>query len=334
MSFRVLITDYAWPNLDIERAILAEVDAEIVVAPQGAPDEMVALAKDVDAILTCWRQLPPEALDVAPRCRIVSRYGIGLDNIPVAHATELGIVVTNVPDFCLDEVAEHMLALLFACGRRIVPLVDATRQGLWNQDGLRGMPRLRGQVLGLVGYGNIAQAVAERARAFGLQVMAYTPRLTPDALAPWGRATNDLSVLLAVADYVSLHLPLTPATRGLINGDALAMMKPSAYLINTSRGPIIDEAALITALDAGQIAGAALDVLSSEPPSATHPLLNHPRVIATPHAAFYSEAAIVDLTTKAARHVVQALRGEVPQRVVNPAVLEQANCRLPRSSRS
>jgi D-3-phosphoglycerate dehydrogenase len=330
MSFRVLITDYAWPNLDIERAILDEVGAEIVVAPTGSAEEIIALAADVNAILACWKQVPTAALDAAPRCCIVSRYGIGLDNIPVDHATQLGIVVTNVPDFCLDEVAEHTLALIMACGRRIVPHVAATRQGIWNQQLAPGMPRLRGQTLGLVGYGNIAQAVAQRARALGMEIIAYTPRLAPDALAPWGRATNDLNELLAVADYVSLHLPLTPATRGLIDADALRRMKPTAYLINTSRGAIVDENALLAALDQGQIAGAALDVMSSEPPAPDHPLLRHERVIATPHVAFYSEAAIVDLATKAARHVAQALRGEVPDRVVNPAVLTQENCRLAR----
>lgn len=330
MSFRVLITDYAWPNLEIERAILDEVGAELVVASSGTADEIVGLAAGVDAILTCWKQVPPAALDAATRCRIVSRYGIGLDNIPVAHATALGMVVTNVPDFCLDEVAEHTLALLMACGRRIVPHAEQTRQGVWSQAGARGMPRLRGQTLGLVGYGNIAQAVAQRARAFGLEVMACTPRLAADALAPWGRATNDLDVLLAAADYVSLHVPLTPETRGLINGARLAQMKPTAYLINTSRGAIINEDSLLAALKDGQIAGAALDVMSSEPPSPDHPLLRHPRVITTPHVAFYSEAAIVDLATKAARHVAQALRGEVPDRVVNRAVLAQANCRLAR----
>ena len=328
MSFRVLITDYAWPTLEIERAILDEVGAEIVVAPNGTGEEIIALASDVDAILTCWKQVPAAALDVATRCRIVSRYGIGLDNIPVAHATELGMVVTNVPDFCLDEVAEHTLALLMACGRRIVPQVEMTRQGQWNQSLARGMPRLRGQTLGLVGYGNIAQAVAERARALGLQIIAYTPRLAPDALAPWGRATNDLSEVLVVADYVSLHLPLTEASRGLINAAALAKMKPTAFLINTSRGAILDEAALLAALESGQLAGAALDVMTTEPPSSDHPLLHHPRVIATPHVAFISEAAIVDLATKAARHVAQALRGEIPARVVNPLVLQQENCRL------
>jgi D-3-phosphoglycerate dehydrogenase / 2-oxoglutarate reductase len=329
MSFRVLITDYAWPTLDIERAILDEVGADIVVASTGTADEIIDLAPEVDAILTCWQQVPAAALDVATRCRIVSRYGIGLDNIPVAHATELGIVVTNVPDFCLDEVAEHTLALLLACGRRIVPNAEATRRGAWNQTLAAGMPRLRGQTLGLVGYGNIAQAVAERARALGLQVIAYTPRLAQDALASWGRATNDLAELLAAADYVSLHLPLTEATCGLFDAAALAQMKPTAYLINTSRGAIIDEDALLAALESRQIAGVALDVMSSEPPPPDHPLLHHARVIATPHIAFYSEAAIVDLATKAAHHVAQALRGEVPSRVVNPAVLKKPHCRIP-----
>src|SRR5262249_13156417 len=157
---------------------------------------------------------------------------------------------------------------------------------------------------------------AQRARALGLEIIAYTPRLAPDALAPWGRATNDLAELLTVADYVSLHLPLNAATRGLINAESLAKMKPSAYLINTSRGAIIDDNALLAALESGQIAGAALDVMSSEPPPPDSPLLHHPHVIATPHVAFYSEAAIIDLATKAARHVAQALRGQVPDRVV------------------
>lgn len=325
---RVLITDYAWPTLDVEAAILGRVGAELVVAQTGDPAELTALAADVDAILTCWKQVPVAALDAAVRCRIVSRYGIGLDNIPVARATELGMVVSNVPDFCLDEVAEHTLMLLLACARRLPEQMAVTRGGAWTQAVARGVPRLRGQTLGLVGYGNIGRAVAERTRGLGLRVMAYTPRLAPDALAPWGAATNDLHTLLAAADYVSLHVPLTPQSRGMMDAAALAAMKPGAHLINTARGALVDEAALLAALDAGRLAGAALDVLGSEPPPPDHPLLRHPRVIATPHTAFYSEAAIVDLTTKAARHVAQALAGQVPDRVVNPAVLAQPNCRL------
>ena len=330
-AYRVLITDYTWPDLEAERRQLAPLDAELVVARTGAPDELTALAADVDAILTCFKQVPPAALEVAPRCRIVSRYGIGLDNIPVELATQLGIVVTNVPDFCWEEVADHTLALVLACARRIVHFAQSTRQGVWRNQTTPPMTRLRGQVLGLIGYGNIGRTVAEKAHALGLRVMAYTPRLAADAVSPWGTATNDLDELLAAADYVSLHLPATPDSRGLIDAAALRRMKPTAYLINTARGAIVDEAALVAALQEGRIAGAALDVLSQEPPPADHPLLHMDNVIVTPHAAFYSAEAITDLATRAARHVAQTLAGDVPDHVVNPAVLDQPNCRLHRA---
>ncbi|MCC6166290.1 MAG: C-terminal binding protein [Caldilineaceae bacterium] len=333
--YHVLVTDYAWPTLEIERTLLAAVDADLMVSESGAPDDLLRLAPQADAILTCFKQIPPAVLDAAPRCRIVSRYGIGLDNIPVEHATRLGIVVTNVPDFCLDEVADHTLALLLACARRIVDYAQATRAGVWSQQSARPMARLAGQTLGLVGqtlglvgYGNIAARVAQKARALGLEIMAYTPRLSADALAPWGRATNDLGELLAQADYISIHAPLTEATRGLIDAWALRRMKPTAYLINTARGAIVDERALRWALLEGRIAGAALDVLSQEPPAADHPLLGLENVILTPHAAFYSQEAIADLVTRSAQHVAQALMGQIPNHVVNPAALAQANCRL------
>ncbi len=327
-AYHVLVTDYAWPTLEIERAILAPLDAELVVSATGAPDDLLRLAPQADAILTCWKQIPPAVLDAAPRCRMVSRYGIGLDNIPVEHATRLGIVVTNVPDFCLDEVAEHTLALILACARRVVAFAQATHSGVWDLQGVTPMRRLGGQTVGLVGYGSLGRAVAAKAHALGLKVLAYTPRLAVGAAAPWGRATNDLDELLAQSDYVSLHAPLTDETRGLIDAAALRRMKPTAYLINTARGAIVDEDALYQALREGWIAGAALDVLSQEPPSPDHPLLGLDNVIVTPHAAFYSQEAIADLQTRAARHVAQALTGDVPDHVVNPAVLAQANCRL------
>lgn len=327
-AFHVLVTDYAWPSLAIEQEVLAAVDADLLVSATGTPDDLLRLAPQADAILTCWQQIPPAVLDAAPRCRIVSRYGIGLDNIPVDHATRLGIVVTNVPDFCLDDVADHTLALLLACARRIVDYAQATRAGIWNLQGVRPMARLRDQTLGLIGYGNIARRVAQRASALGLHVLAYTPRLAADAPAPWGRGTNDLGELLAASDYVSLHVPLTEATRGLIDAAALRRMKPTAYLINTARGAVVEEGALRQALAEGWIAGAALDVLSQEPPPPDHPLVGLDNVILTPHAAFYSQEAIADLETRAARHVAQALAGQIPDHVVNPAVLSQPNCRL------
>jgi D-3-phosphoglycerate dehydrogenase len=259
---------------------------------------------------------------------IVSRYGIGLDNIPVEHATRLGLVVTNVPDFCLDEVSDHVLALLLACARNIVPFVQAIRNGVWNLKQGQPMIRLRGQTLGLIGYGNIARTLAPKAAALGLKIIAYTPRLQPGPLEPVGVATNDLDSLLSQADYVSIHAPLTPETRHLIDARALKLMKPSAYLINTSRGAIIDEKALYQALAERRIAGAALDVLTTEPAEASNPLLTLDNVIITPHAAFYSETAVAELAEKAASHVAQVLRGEIPTNLVNPTVLDQANCRL------
>jgi D-3-phosphoglycerate dehydrogenase / 2-oxoglutarate reductase len=329
MSYRVLVTDYMWPSLACEQSILGDIDAELVVAREGSEEEIISLAKDVDAILTNWKRVPPAALDAAPDCVVVSRYGVGVDNIPVDRATELGILVVNVPDFCLDEVSDHALALLLASARRIVAFSRETRAGTWDLLGLgRGLPRLRGQQLGLVGYGNIARALVPKAQAFGLDVVAYTPRLERRTDAAGVRMTGDLYELLAESDYVSLHAPATLTTRGLIGEAELRAMKQTAYLINTSRGALVDEDSLRRALTDGWIAGAALDVLVHEPPSDDEPLLRLDNVIATPHAGFYSEAAITELATKAARNVATALRGESPATIINPAVLEQPNCRL------
>src|SRR5262245_56508545 len=192
-ALKVLITDYAWPSVEIEREILATAGAELIVAETGAEGELVRLAPDADAILTCWQRTTATVLEAAPRCRYVGRYGIGLDNIAVGRATELGILVTNVPDFCFDDVAEHALALLLACARKIVSFTRDTDRGIWNLAAGRPIARLRGQTLGLIGYGGIARALAERARGLGLRIIAYTPRLTPGPLADGVVATNDLS---------------------------------------------------------------------------------------------------------------------------------------------
>ncbi len=333
MSARVLVTDYAWPSLEIERGILAELGAELVVAPGGEPSELIELAADADAILINWRQLPVEALEAASRCVVVARYGVGVDNIPVSRATELGILVANVPDFCVEEVSDHALALLMACARRIVTFARSTRDGSWDLLGLgRGLPRLRGQRLGLVGFGNTARALVPKARGLGLELTAYTPRVTPGRDEATGvQLTDDLHELLSSSDYVSLHAPATAATRGLIGDRELRAMKSSAYLVNTSRGALIDELALERALTEGWIAGAALDVLVEEPPPPGHRLLALDNVIATPHAAFYSEPAIAELATKAAHNVAAVLAGEVPATLVNPEVLDRASCRLARA---
>lgn len=328
MKHHVLITDYAWPTLDIEREILEAVNADLVVAESGDEAELIELAPGVDAIMTCWKNVTSAVLDVASKCVLVSRYGIGLDNIAVDRATELGMLVTNVPEFCLEEVSDHVMGLILAFARGIVAQDRATSRGVWDQKLVQPIPRLRGQTLGLIGYGNIARALVPKALGFGLKIIAFTPRLAPDALAGIGEATNDLEFLLREADYISIHAPLTDETRGLIDRQALQLMKPTAYLINTSRGPLIDEEALVQALREGWIAGAGLDVLTQEPAPQNHPLLTLENAILTPHMAFYSETAIEELARDAAEHVAQVLRGETPTNIVNPGVIEQTNYRF------
>jgi D-3-phosphoglycerate dehydrogenase / 2-oxoglutarate reductase len=333
MTFKVLITDYAWPSLDIEQEVLSGVGAELVVAQTGDEAELVQLARDVDAIMTNWKPVTPRVLDMAQRCLIVSRYGIGLDNIAVAHATELGMLVTNVPHFCLDEVSDHVLALLLACARQLTIYAQATRSGIWKVGSITERPilRIRGQTLGLIGCGNIARALIPKALGLGLKIIAYTPHLRPDALAEFGpncSTTNELDILLRTSDYISIHTPLTAETRGMIDTRALRLMKPTAYLLNTSRGAIINETALYEALTKGWLAGAGLDVLAPEPPSPTNPLLTLDNVIITPHVAFYSEDALADVQREAAEHVAQVLRKETPSNIVNPAVIQQRNYRL------
>jgi D-3-phosphoglycerate dehydrogenase len=328
MTRRILITDIAWPDLDIEKEVLAAVEGEVMVAGDGTPEEIIALAPQADAILTCWKDVPAEALDIAPNCRVVSRYGIGLDNIPIGRATELGMLVTNVPDFCLEEVSDHVMALLLATARQLFPLARTAERSDWTRETPRPIPRVKGQTLGLIGFGNIARALVPKALGFGLRVMAYTPRLRPEDAPQGVEVTNELATLLAASDYVSIHCPLTEETAHLIDDAALAQMKPNALLINTSRGGVIDERALVQALKEGRIAGAALDVTDPEPPSGDNPLLSLENVIVTPHAAFYSVAATAELARKAAENVVTVLRGEVPKTLVNAEVLDQENCRL------
>lgn len=316
--FKVLLTDYAWPDLEIERSVLAGADAELLVAERDDAASLAAMARDADAIMTNWAKVPAEVIEAAPSCRIVARLGIGLDNIDVACATRRKIPVTNVPDYCLVEVAEHALALVFALGRKIGHYHLATKEGRYELQTGPTLRRIEGQTLGIVGLGAIGRKLAEKAFGVGLAVVA-TNRSGRGGLA--GVRMVGVDELLRKSDYVSLHVPLTDATRHLIGREELAQMKPTAYLINTARGGVLDHAALAEALDAGKLAGAALDVQDPEPPDLSLPPYNDPRVIVTPHAAFYSEESVSDLRRRATEQVAACLRGERPENVVNPEVL-------------
>jgi D-3-phosphoglycerate dehydrogenase len=317
----VLITDYAWPSLDIERDVLAAAGASLRVAQSGDERELVELAADADAILTCFRPVTAAVLDAAPRCLTVARYGVGLDNIDVAHADRLGMVVTNVPDYCVDEVSDHAAALILALARNVVPFARDVADGRWDNTAHGPMHRLRGRTLGLVGYGAIARSLATKMRAFGMDVLAYTPSLTTNQDLD---VAASLDELLTRADVVSLHVPLGPTTKGLIDARELDLMKPGSYLVNTARGAVVDSDALSAALRSGHLAGAALDVLPTEPPASDDPLLHAPNLILTPHAAFDSVEAVQELQRKAATNVLDILQGRRPAYVINPAVHDGA----------
>jgi len=315
--FHVLLTDYAWADVEIERRTLAEIDAELVVAPKEKQDaaSLAQLAREtrVDAIMTNWAKVPQAVIEASPQCRIVSRLGIGLDNIDVAYCTSRGIPVTNVPDYCLIEVAEHALALILSLSRKVAFYHYETKQGRYQLQAGPALRRIEGQTLGIVGLGNIGRKLAEKARGLGLSIVATSRKLQPML----GVEYVTLDTLLARSDYVSLHTPLTAATRHMIGAAQLARMKSSAYLINTARGGLIDHVALLAALQNGKLAGAALDVQDPEPPDLGQPLFDDPRVVVTPHAAFVSEESLANLRSRVARQVATRLTGGVPEHVVN-----------------
>lgn len=318
----VLITDYAWPTTAVEAAILVTAQAKLLIAEQGDEAELLRLVPQADAILTCFKKVSAAVIRAGTRLQVIGRYGIGVDNIAVDEATGLGIPVTNVPAYCLDEVAEHALALLLACARNIPYYDRAVRTGKWTLNGGRPLYRVHDKTLGIIGFGKIGQRLAQKASSFGLKLLVHTthPDDIPVQYAPVEFVSLD--ELLRRSDFVSLHVPLHTATRHMINRDALRLMKPSAFLINTARGGLVDHMALLEALQVGQIAGAGLDVFETEPLDSEHPLFALPTVIATPHAAFYSEESLVELQTRAAASVAAILSGRRPESVVNPQVLD------------
>ena len=313
----VAVTDYVFPDLVPTREALAPIGAEVRLAASGDADDILAVARDADAVINCYAQLPGEVIGRLERCRIIARTGIGIDTIDVAAASARGIVVTNVPEYCEDEVSDHAMALLLSLARNVTRGNTQVHAGGWALAEIKPMYRLRDRTLGLVGFGRIARLVATKAQGFGLAVVASDPYVEPADAAALGVELTSFEDLLGRADFVSVHAPLTPATRHLIGAGALAMMRPEAVVINTARGALVDVAAVAGALDRGQIAGAALDVLPDEPPPADLPLYGRPNVILTPHTAFYSEESMVDLQSKAAQQVALVLSGQDPVYPVN-----------------
>jgi D-3-phosphoglycerate dehydrogenase len=318
---KVLITDYTWPNIDAETAILMAAGIEPVVAPDSSVETLTRLAADVDAIMFCFAQVPASVLQNAPNCEVASRYGIGVDNLDIAACTELGIVVTNIPDYCIDEVADHVMAMALAFNRKIVKHSSMVKSSGWGSVSLTDtMHRLRDSTMGIAGMGRIGRAVADRARVFGMTVLAHDP-FVEQSDAPEGVQMTSLESMLKDSDFVTLHAPLIPETTGMIGAAELRMMKNDAFLINAARGPLIDESALVDALGRDEIGGAGLDVLEDTAPADDHPLYAFDNVIITPHTAFFSQASTIELEERTAREVVRVLNGKMPEVVINPEVL-------------
>ena len=320
-QLHVAVSDSVFPNLDPARAVLSKIGAQLRLAEESKPEAILRVARDADALLATYAKITAEMIRQMTRCRIISRFGIGVDNVDVPAATERGIVVTKVPDYCIDEVSDHTMALLLSAVRKIPFANSLVHAGKWEMPAVVPIHRLRGTVLGLVGFGRIPQLVAPKAKSFGMRVVSHDPYIPKDIFERAGVESVEFAELLKISDYVSIHSPLLPETQGLFNAGTFRQMKPHAYLINTARGPIVDEAALAQALDAGQLAGAALDVMPEEPPTDS-PLFGRANVIITPHTSFYSEESLVDLQTKAAEEVVRVLKGEAPKNPVNPEALK------------
>jgi len=339
-AFNVIVTSDRYGNetwgLELEQELarqVTDIDVNLLSRASTSEDELIQAGHDADALLVSTREaVTRRVLENIPRVKVISRYGVGLDNVDLDAASDAGIVVTHYPGYCTAEVADHASAMILALNRRIVEQDRALREGAWLEHGpatrriLRGpIQPLREQTLGIVGFGRIGQAVAARANPFGVSIIAADPYIDPKIIRAAGAEPVTLEELLRRADIVTVHTPLTPETRGMIDAAALALMRPNAVLINTARGPIVDLPALAQALVNGDIAGAALDVVDPEPLPGDSPFYGLSNMILTPHSAYYSERSVDVVRRETLLEALQVLRGRRPRTVANPAVLEKVS---------
>ena len=319
---KVVVTDFDWPSwMDPEKEILREINPEFVVSSCTTEDDVISIARDADAIINEFAPITRRVIEALGKCKIIARYGTGVDNVDIEAATEHGIIVANVPDYCFDEVSTQAMALILACARKIVLLDHMVRvKRKWDFDVAKPLFRTQGKTLGLFGGGRIAQAVAKKASGFDFKIIAYDPYLKK---AFSQVKLVDFPTLLSTSDYISIHAPLTNETRHAFGEDQFRRMKETAYLINTARGGIVDEKALYKALKEGWIAGVGFDVMEKEPPNWSNPLLELDNVIITRHTAYYSQESFFELKTKVAEAVLAVLTGRLPRTFVNPKVIDR-----------
>ena len=330
MTFNIILTvDY--PRMPVDDRIIKEAGGIFIKRPSKTEDELIAATKDADAVITMNQVFSKKIIDYLERCRIISSLGIAYNNIDVSAATQGGICVTNTPDFCLEEVSDHAMALLLACARKLVVFDNASKTGKWDSEQapkihalLSPMSRLRGQVVGLVGFKKIAKTLVPKVRGFGLNIIAYDP-IVPDAeIKESGVEPVDFNRLLKESDYILLReIPTDSKTFHFFGEEQFKKMKPTAYFINTGRGTLVDEKALCMALIEKRLAGAGLDGLENEPPDPNNPLFKMDNVIISAHSAYYSEQSQIDIRQAPIENILQAIYGKFPSDCVNPEVKEK-----------
>jgi len=327
-KINIFATDITWPDLEVEKSILKDIDADVTLSTEHEPEAICKQGEDADGLMVLFTPMNRKNLSYFKKARILLRTGIGTNSVDLDAATEQGIIVCNVPDYCQEEVADHTMALFLAITRKIVDLVNQTREGGWNMDIADPVPRYRGKTFALVGCGGIGRMVAARVQPMGMKVIGYDPYLPEEVFKKAGiEQCKDLDELFKAADFISLHMPLTPESTGIVDERRLSLMKPTAYLINSARGQLVDEEALYRACRDHKIAGAGLDVTKYEPPAGQYhftsipDLVTAPNIYLTPHAAWNSDEAIPELRVKVAQELCRFFRGEKPLHVVNKDVL-------------
>ena len=319
-KYKVVVVNLGYESYQVEREILKPVDAELILAPNDCltENDVVSAAKDADAILVREAPISAKVLDSLNRCRVIARYGVGVDNIDLEAAKQKEIYVANTPGYGTEEVSDHAAALLLACIRKLLVRDETLRQGKFETDINATIYRTTGKNLGIIGYGQIGRAFHRKWKGFlPKRVLVFDPYMAPEIIQENGGENVDLDTLFVESDYISLHIPLSPKTKHLINEAALKKMKQTAIVVNTSRGEVIDEDALVRALNEGRILAAGLDVFEKEPLSQTHPLLRMSNVVLTGHVAWYSKDSVRELQTRAAHEVLRVLSGKIPVCWVN-----------------
>lgn len=314
---KVVITDYYYESIHQEAAVMAEMGAELRDYHCQTEDEVIAVAADCDALICQFAPITRKVIESLDKCKVIVRYAIGVDNIDVAAAEEHGIYVCNVPDYGIDEVSNHAIALLLDCAKKLTYLAGQVKQGNCSYTTVKPLYRMEGKTLGLMGFGRIPRLVAKKMAGFGVHIIAYDPMMNEEQARKLGVTPVSFDQLLRESDYLSVHCPLTADTHHLFNEAAFRAMKPTAIFINTARGAVVNEEDLIHALEQGEIAMAGIDVTETEPIPVDHPLLKLDNAVVTPHAAWYSEEAVQSLQLKAAQEAARVLMGQPPLNPVN-----------------